>query len=199
MAIEFDDIVTAGYYNDNTRDIAQMVVWNSTNMAVKDMTSWYWTDDTQINDVKMADIDGDDAVELITGGYYTDGNKIAQLAIWNATTMAVENLTSWMWTSDTAITSIAVDNVDVDADLEIITGGYFNDNTRDIAQLVSWNAPDLTVDNIASWYWTGDTHINAITTGNIDDDTAVEIITAGDYNDGNRMCAQLATWTVELD
>ncbi len=195
----WSEIITGGYYYDGARDVAQMVVWNATTMAVENISTWYWTGDTSINEIAIEDVDGDGADEIITGGYYSDPNRRAQLVIWNSTTMAVENLRGWYWTSDTEINSIAVGNVDVDADLEIITGGYYNDNTRDVAQLVVWNAPDLAVDSIGTWYWTGDTHINDVAVGNIDADNAIEIVTAGDYYDGAQMCAQIVAWTIELD
>jgi len=36
------------------------------------------------------------------------------------------------------INSVVVGNVDGDAAVEVVTGGYFNDGVRDIAQLTLW-------------------------------------------------------------
>ena len=126
------------------------------------MTSWYWTDNTTINSVVEADVDDDGAAEIVTGGYYNDGTRdVAQLVVWNGSTMEVENLASWYWTGDTRINSVSVGDVDYDGDDEIVTGGYFNDSDRDVAQLVIWDGATLTVDDLTTWYWTGDTRINS--------------------------------------
>ena len=46
---------------------------------------------------------------------------------------------------------------------EIVTGGYYYDGARDVAQLVAWNGSTLAVDNLATWYWTDNTQINLST------------------------------------
>ena len=187
------EIVTGGYYSDGGRDIAQLVVWDGATLTVENIMSWYWTGDTRINSVAVADVDGDDDMEIVTGGYYTDGVRIAQMVTWDGTTLAVEDITTWYWTSDTEINSVVAENVDDDANIEIVTGGYFNDGDRDVAQLVTWNGADLAVENIRTWYWTGDTRINSVAVADVDGDDDMEIVTGGYYTDGVRI-AQLVTW-----
>ncbi len=188
------EIVTAGYYNDGQRDVAQLVVWNGVTMAVENITTWYWTDDTRINSLAVGNVDSDGAIEIITGGYYNDGVRdVAQLVVWNGATMAVENISTWYWTGDTRINSLAVGNVDSDGAVEIVTAGYYNDGVRDVAQLVVWNGATMAVENISTWYWTDDTRINAVTIADTDGDDAEEIVTAGYYTDGSKR-AQLVIW-----
>ncbi|TRZ49006.1 MAG: hypothetical protein D4S01_09385, partial [Dehalococcoidia bacterium] len=187
------EIITAGYYDDGARDVAQLVVWDGETLAVENIKTWYWTGDTRINSVAVADVDGDGAEEIVTGGYYTDDNKIAQLVVWNGTSMAVENLVAWYWTADTQINSVAIGNVDMDSGVEIVTAGYFNDGTRDSAQLVAWDGGTLAFENVKTWYWTGDTRINSVAVGDVDGDGADEIVTGGYYTDGVKM-AQLVVW-----
>ena len=53
--------------------------------------------------------------------------------------LGVEDLTSWYWTSNTVINSVVSGDVDNDGLKEIVTGGYFFDGTRNVAQLIVWN------------------------------------------------------------
>jgi hypothetical protein len=178
------------------------VVWNGTTFEVENLMVWYWTGDTRINSVDVENVDGDDQLEIITGGYYTDGQKIAQLGVWDGVTLSPENIAAWYWTSDTEINSVVAANVDDDEDVEIVTGGYYNDNNRDIAQLVIWSSDLQTVENLAGWYWTSDTRIDSVCVGDVDSDGSPEIITGGYYNDLSRDVAQLVVWdgsTLDVD
>jgi len=60
------------------------------------------------------------------------------MVIWDGQTLAVEYLSGWYWTNNTSICSIAVGNIDEDLETEIMTGGYFNDNTRNNVQTTIW-------------------------------------------------------------
>ena len=100
-------------------------------------------DDTRINSIDVKNVDGDEPMEIITGGYYTDGQKIAQLVVWDGVALTPENITTWYWINDTEINSVVAANVDDDTDVEIVTGGYYNDGVHDIAQLVTWNGANL--------------------------------------------------------
>ena len=188
------EIITGGYFNDGFRDVAQLVVWNSTALDVVSLTTWYWSGDTRINSIATENVDEDNQLEIVTGGYYTNGRRIAQLVVWDGLSLTPDNIASWYWTSDTEINSVVAANVDDDTDVEIITGGYFNDNTRDVAQLVVWSNDLQTVENLATWYWTGDTRINSIEVGDVDSDGSAEIVTGGYFNDLTRHNAQLVVW-----
>lgn len=142
-------------------------------------------------------MDEDDALEIVTGGYYFDGvRKVAQVVVWDGSTLAVEDDVFWYWTGDTRINSVSVADVDADADLEIVTGGYYNDGVRDVAQLVTWNGADLSYEDVAIWYWTSDTCVNSIVIGNTDGDIYSEIITGGYFYDNTRNCAQTTIWEI---
>jgi hypothetical protein len=93
-------------------------------LTVKNIKTWYWTSDTQINSVAKGDVDGDGKTEIVTGGTYNDGTRnVAQLCVWDGATLALKNIQTWYWTSDTQINSVAVGDVDGDGKTEIVTGG----------------------------------------------------------------------------
>ena len=93
----------------------------------------------------------DNQLETITGGYFSDGRRNAQLVVWDGLSLSPENIATWYWTSDTEINSVLAANVDDDIDIEVVTGGYFNDNSRDVVQLVIWSSDLQSVENLSTW------------------------------------------------
>jgi hypothetical protein len=189
------EIVTGGYYWDGTRNRAQLCVWNGKTLTLDQIRTWYWTDDTVINAVAVADVDNDGDLEIVTGGHYHDAARYhAQLCVWTGTSLTLEAVQSWYWTSSTHITSLAVGDVDDDAQVEVVTGGYYHDGTRTQAQLCVWTGTSLALEAVQSWYWTSDTEINSVAIGDVDEDKEMEIVTGGNTYDGTQRYAQLSVW-----
>lgn len=173
-----------------------MVVWTGNGLTVDRLTSWYWTSNTVINTVAIGDVNNDGQRELVTGGSYFDGSRtVAQLVVWSGFNLAVDRVTSWYWSGDTAINSVGVGDVDADGQVEIVTGGYFNDGARNVAQVVAWNGSSLAVDGLKSWYWTNNTSINSIAINDVNGEGHPEIVTGGQFNDGAHDIAQLVVWS----
>lgn len=190
-----EEIITGGSYFDGTREVAQLVVWTGTGLAVDRLTCWYWSSNTVINSVALGDVDSDGQTEILTGGSFFDGTRnVAQLVAWTGSSLAVDRLTTWYWTGNTVINSVAIGDVDSDGQNEIVTGGQFNDGTRDITQLVVWSGSNLVVENIQSWYWTSNTTINSVAIGDVNNDFSSEIIAGGAFHDGTRLNSQLTVW-----
>ncbi len=186
------EIVTVGYYNDGTRYIAQLHVWNSSTLAPLKVNTWYWGSDTQASSVAIGDVNKDAQADIIVGGAYFDGTRwVAQLHVLNGATLAVENVKNWYWTSDTYINSVTLGDVDNDGQVEIVAGGAFFDGVRWVAQLHVFNGATLAVETVKNWYWVSDTKINSVAAGNVDSDGQVEIVAGGAYFDGTRWVAQL--------
>ena len=190
------EIVTGGYYNDGSRNIAQLVVWNGSNLAIDRLTTWYWTGNTVINSVALGDVESDGQVEIVTGGYYFDGTRlVAQLVEWNGLNLSVDRLASWYWINNTAVNSVAIGDANNDGQIEIITGGYYYDGARNVAQLIVWNGSNLSVIRPMVWYWIGSTLINSVALGDVDGDGQIEVVTGGFYFDGTRNNAQMVVWS----
>lgn len=169
-------------------------------ISIDGTQSWCWTDYTDVEAVCYGDVDDDGQPEIVSGGCFEFGK--AQLAVWDADTLAFENVCSWYWGGSTFIRSVAIGDVDADGDTEIITGGHFAVGSQYVAQLCVWNGETLELENVKVWQWTATTHINSIAVVDIDNDGSLEIITGGFYRDGTFANAQLCVWdgaTLDLE
>jgi hypothetical protein len=183
------EIVTGGYCNQHS---AQLCVWNGATLGLEKVQTWTWNMHTVVESVAAGDVDGDGKAEIVTGGHYFDGTRyVAQLCIWSGATLALERIRTWYWTGATHIYSVAVGNVDGDAQMEIVTGGSHWDGTDFVAQLCIWNGATLALENIRTWKWSDNTEISSVAIGDVDGDGKTEIVTGGHCN---LNVAQLCIW-----
>jgi hypothetical protein len=108
--------------------------------------------------------------------------------------LGLKKVTVWYWNSGSVVNSVVTGDVDGDGSVEVVTGGYYFDGTRNVAQLCVWNGPDGSFEQVKAWYWTGNTTINSVAIGDVDNDGKMEIVTGGCYFDGARKVAQLLVW-----
>jgi hypothetical protein len=186
------EIVTGGEYMSGGPRVAQLCVWNGATLALEKVISWYWTGDTWIESVAVGDVDGDGKKEIVTGGCYFDGTRdVAQLCVWSGATLALENVQHWYWTGSTYIKSVAVGDVDGDAQMEIVTGGHYRDPYYRKAQLCVWNGATLADENVETWAATGSVFLNSVAVGDVDGNGNLEIVTGGYYMEGTLAVAEL--------
>lgn len=174
---------------------ALMLVQTVIALSLEGVRSWYWTADTKIFPVAVGDVDGGGETEIVTGGWYYDGARmLAQLAVWNGSNLALEDVTTWYWEGSTYVESVAVGDVDGDDQTEIVTGGFHWNGTRYNAQLAVWNGATLTLEDVNAWYWTAETRIESVAVGDVDGDSVFEIVTGGWYDDTTVWNTQLTVW-----
>ncbi len=190
-----NEIVTGGSYSDDTRNIAQLCVWDGATLALKNVKTWLWQNYTFIYSVVVGDVDADGKTEIVTGGYYIDATHgdIAQLCVWDGATLALKNVKTWYWTTATEIHSVALGDIDADGKTEIVTGGYYYNGAREVAQLCVWDGASLALENVKAWYSPGNTFIYSVVVGDVDADGKTEIVTGG-YAIYNSSVAQLCVW-----
>ena len=194
-----NEIITGGIYW-GACEVAQLCVWDGATLELENVKTWYWSNNTDIYSVVVGDVDGDGKNEVVTGGYYFDWNivpelNVAQLCVWDGSSLALENVKVWHWFDDTVIKSVGVGDVDGDGETEIVTGGYYNDGLRDVAQLCVWDGTSLTLENVKIWHWTSNTYIQSVAVAAVNSDGKNEIVTGGFYDDGVRNVAQLCVWS----
>jgi hypothetical protein len=209
-----DEIITGGMGNA-TNYIAQLSVWNYTNSMINLIagTEWRTNGRTEIQSVRVADLDHDGTLEIIAGGLSTGGLRPkdrfqmgreyayqAEVSIFKVinNTIKLENRTKWQSYSDTIVYSVAARDIDNDGDVELVTGGLENDGVNRKAQLRIWNYSNnkLNLEHEEIWNGGGDTEIYSILLSDINADGKMEIITAGMSNDrrNDRGEIRIYTW-----
>lgn len=201
------EIITAGYDNNLNNSSGQLRIYHYKNRKLELIQNREWrlventygktiTGDpmgnTIVNNLRVHDIDNDQIKEMVTGGFAYDGEKInAQLKIWNYKDNKINQEISKEWISDdvTEIKAIALDDVDNDNQIDIITAGlvgaYGGFNDVDVppeqAQLIVWNWNGQELTQKCQEQWTVGEGVVAwnIQTGDIDNDQTTEIISVG--------------------
>jgi hypothetical protein len=221
------EIITGGYDNDLTNSSGQLRIWhwNGTELTLEANEEWRMVEgvygvtisgkpmgNTMVNNLKVDDIDDDDTPETVTGGWTYDGEKInAQLRIWNwnGHTLILEKSHEWITDDITEIKAIAIDDVDDDEHVDIVTSGLtsvygsFNNTeaTPDAAQLRvwSWNGKTLTLKQNKDWTIGDGVVAWNVATGDVDEDGTIEIVTVGCMGISGLCDPDLRIWSIAKD
>jgi hypothetical protein len=220
------EIVTAGYDHGLKNGSGQLRVWqwNGVDLTLKANAEWrllkgaYGVDvagnpmgNTVVNNVKVADVDGDGVPEIVTGGFTYDGDKFeGQLRIWNYSggVLNLEKSQEWTDLDITELKCISINDVDGDGKTEIVTSGVtaakgtFSENVtnKELAELRvwSWDGNALTLKQSKDWNVDQGVCAWNDATGDVDNDGTTEIITVGCSYKGALCDPDLRIWSLPM-
>lgn len=201
------EIITGGYDNDLMNSSGQLRIWHwsENNFSLIESMEWRMVEDvygvtitgdpmgnTIVNNLRVADVDDDGILEMVTGGFAFDGEKFnAQLKIWSWSTQKIvcENSQEWITDDITEVKAISLDDVNGDNQLDIVTAGLAGayggfddlDAPPEQAQLRvwNWNGKELILKNSENWTVGEGVVAWNVQTGDIDNDGTVEIVAVG--------------------
>ena len=138
--VQNNTVFTAGFSNDGTHNQGQVTKWNLENLARKSSVEWFTVSDTIANDLCVADIDNDDIVDIVTGGWANNATtELSQLRVWNLD-LTLKDSEEWYTNNDSGIFAVHLENVDDDNRLEILTAGYTDNYSS--KEVTIWEYPN---------------------------------------------------------
>jgi len=200
------EIITVGFDNGLENSSGQLRIWHwdGENLLLRINQEWRMVEgcygltnaggvmgNTLVENLKVGDVDGDGSVEIITGGFTYDGEKInAQLRVWYFDeALSLEESHEWITEDITAVKVVSLNDVDDDGILDIVTGGLTSvygsfknaEATRDAAQLrvFGWNGEVLTLKQKEDWTLADGLAVMNVGAGDLDNDGKHEIVSVG--------------------
>ena len=217
------EIVTGGYDNGvkNSRGQLRVWQWNGTDLTLKSNEEWHMVEgysvdvagnpmgNTDVNSVKVGDVDGDGYPEILSGGFTFDGSKVeGQLRIWNWSggVLNLEKSQEWVASDITEVKSISISDVDGDGKTEVVnsgvTAGYgsfaTNSTNKEHAQLKvwGWDGHVLTLKQSKDWIVGEGVAAWQVGTGDLANNSKMEIVTVGCMYIGTLCDPDLRIWAL---
>lgn len=204
------EIVTGGRCVNGTDSYSSIEIWSWNN---KDLILRSSLEGISASSIQAGDLNNDGVAEILTSGtVIRDGKAFARLCVlsWNEEDLFLVNSHEWGSGEGSSAKSVNVCDLDNNGEVEIITGGYDHGLTNSSGQLCIWHQTGEEMVLIASEEWrliehsygvtvTGDpmgnTLVENVKVGDVDGDGVAEIVTGGFAFDGEKMNAQLRTWS----
>ncbi|HDS44687.1 MAG TPA: VCBS repeat-containing protein [Methanomicrobia archaeon] len=184
------EIVTIGSLPDSAE--LRISHWNGATYTLLTEVAWQeGTSRTLGRAVHCADVDGDGVVEILSVTYVPDLED-SELRIWHwdsATNALVLQEKFGLfedpppgWTTE-HIYDLAAGDVDSDGEVEIVlAGSAYTDSTYGIIRILTWDGSAVTEEHSETWGTSGTTAFG-VALGDVDGDSVIEIVTAGDTAD----------------
>ena len=156
------------------------------------------------HNVFVKDVDDDDVIEIITGGF-TYGGGMLRIWSWDGENLTLEKGHEWNTINRTRVLGVYASDVDGDGDTETVTVGSYSNGTISYAQLMiwRWDGDALILEGGQEWCNVEDAAEplsgGSVYVCDVDDDGSSEIITGGRAYDGTRFNAQLRIWSWDGD
>jgi hypothetical protein len=205
------EIVTAGHITNSSGSYTSLRVWSYDGETLT-LKGNYECKETSFSSIFINDVDQDGAPEILTAGNaHNDNQSSAQLCIWqwDGSNLDLKKSVEWCAMNESYAYSVYASDLNNDSETEIITGGYDNDLTNSSGQLRvwHWNGTELTMEADEEWRMVenaygvtisgnpmGNTMVNNLKVGDVDDDGTPEIVTGGWTYDGEKIDGQLRIW-----
>ena len=218
------EIIVGGYSDNLNNSKGQLSIWewNGHDFTLKAIKNWQLIPEiyaetiagavqgnTIVNNVKVADLEGDGLKEIVSGGFVFDGEKVnAQLTIWRWDGHALSKLESKQWATDylTEVKSLSLDDVDNDGKTEVVTSGVTaaedsfknSEAPHDRGQLRVWgfNGTALILEHSVEWTFDEGACAWNVGNGDVDNDGVLEIITVGCTALGSLCDPDMRIWSI---
>jgi hypothetical protein len=214
--------VERAYNTSQTNAKLSVWRWNGENLLLRTSTDWSAMNDlARANSVYAADLNNDDIIEIVTGGYVNNPkNSSGQLCVWqfNGTDLSLKDKAEWHMVDDaysldmagnvmgnTMVYNVKTADVDGDGYPEVVTGGFTYDGAKAEAQLRIWNWTNgvLALEESQEWVNLDITELKSISINDVDSDGNEEIVTSGltcgygsfAENAPNKPVAELKIWS----
>jgi hypothetical protein len=203
------ELITAGSETSKTGVLPVLSVWNWDNVELVLKDSFYGI---YVSSIFVADLDGVGNLEIVTAGTLRENStRKAQLCVWSWDGFSLDLLekSTWCAENNSAANSVYVYDLDDDGFMDIITGGYDNDLINSSGQLRIWSWDGIELGLRANREWravegvygttiTGDpmgnTLVNNLKVGDVDNDGVAEIVTGGFAFNGEKIMGQISIW-----
>jgi len=203
------EIITTGAYwnmsgSGKTGGQLRIWNWNGTVLALEHSEEWEAPDADKVlpNSVFAEDVDQDDVVEIISGGFKgTGSNYTSQVWIWNwnetTSTLTLEHNEEWgefTSTNSSVVNSVFAKDLNNDDVTEIITSGYAYTPVHAQLRIWNWNGTLFTLEHNEEWNYTNGAVAYRICADDVNSDGITELISVGHMNNDTYWQGQLRTW-----
>jgi hypothetical protein len=148
------EIVTGGFAYDGANVTAQLRIWNwnGSTLALEKSREWVTEDITEVKAIALADVDGDNQVDIVTSGVtavyggFSDVDvppETAQLRVWswNGKELVLNHGEDWQVGEGVVAWNVATGDVDEDGTVEIVTVGCMYVSALCDPDLRIWSVP----------------------------------------------------------
>jgi hypothetical protein len=148
------EIVTGGFAYDGENVTAQLRIWNyaGSNLVLEKSQAWVTEDITEIKAIALADVDGDNQVDIVTSGVtavyggFSDVDvppEAAQLRVWSwdGKELVLKHGEDWQVGEGVVAWNVATGDVDKDGTVEIVTVGCMYVSALCDPDLRIWSIP----------------------------------------------------------
>jgi hypothetical protein len=148
------EIVTGGFAYDGENVTAQLRIWNyaGSTLVLEKSHAWITEDITEIKAIALADVDGDNQVDIVTSGVtavyggFSDVDvppEEAQLRVWSwdGKELVLKHREDWQVGEGVVAWNVATGDVDEDGTVEIVTVGCMYVSALCDPDLRIWSIP----------------------------------------------------------